>query len=259
MLGILYALVIIIASAVGAVSGMGGGVLIKPIFDSLQAHSIEEISFYASVAVFVMSIVSTYRQVKAGQRIQVKIVLPIAGGAILGGYLGNYVFQLLLAWFRPIHYVTIVQIILTLMTLVFALWASRHKAIAYQLLDLPYYLLCGCLLGFLASFLGIGGGPINVSLLILMFSFPIKQATVYSIAIIFFSQLSKLLTIYLTGTYQGIDLTLLYYIIPAAILGGLIGAKLSKVLSDRQVQQVFEIIIILVMLINIYNAWKLLA
>ena len=37
MIGIIYFIVIVLANTVGAVSGMGGGVLIKPIFDFLGA------------------------------------------------------------------------------------------------------------------------------------------------------------------------------------------------------------------------------
>ena len=62
MIGLIYFLVIVLANAVGAVSGMGGGVLIKPIFDFIGAHSVAAISFYSATAVFTMSIVSTARQ-----------------------------------------------------------------------------------------------------------------------------------------------------------------------------------------------------
>ncbi|MBM9833743.1 sulfite exporter TauE/SafE family protein, partial [Enterococcus faecalis] len=52
MIGLIYFLVIVLANAVGAVSGMGGGVLIKPIFDFIGAHSVAAISFYSATAVF---------------------------------------------------------------------------------------------------------------------------------------------------------------------------------------------------------------
>lgn len=257
MIGIWYALVIVLASAVGAVSGMGGGVLIKPIFDTIGAHPITQIGFFSSVAVFVMSIVSTWRQVKSGNRIKTGILLPIAGGAILGGLVGNGVFNWFVSWFSTPGQVTLIQIILTLLTLIFALWASKNPDLSFDLNSFIYYILCGFILGFLASFLGIGGGPINVSLLMLMFAFPIKQATVYSIGIIFFSQLAKLLSIALSGAYLTFDLPILWYVVPAAIVGGLLGAKLSNILSQKQVQVLFQVIILVVMLINIYNAWRL--
>lgn len=89
-------------------------------------------------------------------------------------------------------------------------------------------------LGFLASFLGIGGGPVNVSLLMLMFALPIKEATLYSLSTIFFSQLAKLVTIALTSSFMRFDLSMLFYVIPAAVIGGLWGARFSRVLSPKK-------------------------
>ena len=45
---------------------------------------------------------------------------------------------------------------------------------------------------------------------------------------------------------------------PAAIIGGLLGGKLSHVLSEDSVMQVFQVVIISVLLINCYNGFKLL-
>ena len=69
-------------------------------------------------------------------------------------------------------------------------------------------------LGSFSTFLGIGGGPINVSLLIFCFGLTMKDATVYSIITIFFSQLAKLVEIGLSEGYQAYDLTFLWVIIP---------------------------------------------
>lgn len=111
---------------------------------------------------------------------------------------------------------------------------------------------------FLASLLGIGGGPINVSVLMLLFSLPIKEATVYSICTIFFSQFAKLITIALTTGFGQYDLTVLWFVVPAAIIGGSLGAKLSNVLSPNKVTVVFQGVILLVLLINLYNGYRLL-
>ena len=44
MIGLIYFVVIVLANTVGAISGMGGGVLIKPILDLIGAHSVAGIS-----------------------------------------------------------------------------------------------------------------------------------------------------------------------------------------------------------------------
>lgn len=116
----------------------------------------------------------------------------------------------------------------------------------------------GGVLGFLASFLGIGGGPVNVSLLMLMFALPIKEATLYSLSTIFFSQLAKLVTIALTSSFMRFDLSMLFYVIPAAVIGGLWGARFSRVLSPKKVTFIFQVIVLVVLLINLYNAFVIL-
>ncbi len=108
-------------------------------------------------------------------------------------------------------------------TLIFAFMYTKYNWKNFQFTHVIWYFSCGLILGFLASLLGIGGGPINVSLLMLLFSISIKDATVYSICTILFSQFAKLLTIALTTGFSRYDLTILWFVIPAAIIGGLLG------------------------------------
>lgn len=257
MVGIIYFLVIIIANTLGAISGMGGGVLIKPIFDFIGAHSVEAISFYSSVAVFTMSIASTTKQLRREEKFNWSIILGVSLGAIIGGILGNSVFELLFKLLKNESIVQLIQIILTIVSLLFAYFYSKFDWKNFNLNHVAWYVLCGLMLGFSASLLGIGGGPINVSLLILMFSLPIKDATVYSIFMIFFSQSSKIICILISGRYLEFDLTVLIYIIPAAIIGGFLGAQLSNKMSPQMIEKVFQWVIIVVLLINSYNGFEL--
>lgn len=258
MIGIIYFIVIVLANTIGAIAGMGGGVIIKPVLDFIGAHSVAAISFYSTVAVFTMSIVSTSQQMKSGMEFNWAKIIWISIGALAGGGLGNTVFEFLLWGFNNASTVQLIQIIITILTLLFAFLYSKYEWISYDLNTVAWYVLCGLVLGFLASLLGIGGGPINVSLMMLMFAMPIKEATVYSICTIFFSQLSKLVTIWLSTGFQRYDLTVLLYIIPAAIVGGLLGAKSSKILPPQKVTFVFQCVVIVVFIINIYNGWVLL-
>lgn len=256
MIGILYFIVIVFANTIGAISGMGGGVLIKPIFDLIHVHSVAAISFYSSVAVLTMSVVSTSKQLKNGIQIKWPFAIQVSLGAIVGGFLGNIVFEKILNVFPDGSEVQLVQIVLTIITLVFSYLYSKKIWRNFHYQSLPLVVGSGLLLGFLASLLGIGGGPINVALLMLLFNIPIKQATVYSIVTIFFSQLTKVSTILLTGDMSRYDLNMLYYIIPAAILGGFLGSFISRKITDERVNQVYQWVIIIVLLINIYNGWQ---
>ena len=258
MIYFLYFFVIIFANTLGAISGMGGGVIIKPLFDLIGAHSVAAVSFYSSVAVFTMSIVSTTKQIKQGISLKFSLVLWISLGALLGGVIGNMVFESLYFIVPNESYVQLIQIVLTVITLIFAFCASRFNWSSFGLRHVLWYLFCGLILGFFASLLGIGGGPINVALLMLFFGMPIKEATVYSICTIFFSQLSKLATITLTTGLARYDVTMLYAIIPAAILGGFLGAYFSHLLSPKKVTSVFQFVILVVLAINLYNGYVIL-
>jgi uncharacterized membrane protein YfcA len=106
-----------------------------------------------------------------------------------------------------------------------------------------------------STFLGIGGGPINVACLIFFFGIEIKAATVYSIITIFFSQLAKLVTIGLTSGFGTFDLSFLIVIIPAALAGGYLGGIFSKKLSTEWVARFYNIVVFLVIMLNLYNLW----
>lgn len=257
LIGILYFFIIVIANTIGAISGMGGGVIIKPVFDLIGVHPVAAISFYAAVAVFVMALVSTYRQVKNGIQIDWRLAGWVSLGAIVGGVAGNSTLDWLLRFFASDEQAKLVQIVLTILSLLFAFLYTRYQWKSFSMHQVQWYLLCGLTLGFLASLLGIGGGPINVSLLVLMFSFPMKEATVYSICTIFFSQFAKLVSIALTTGFAVFDLSLLLYIVPAAVVGGFLGAHVSGVISANKVTTVFQSVIIVVILINLYNGLML--
>ncbi|MDT2830480.1 sulfite exporter TauE/SafE family protein [Vagococcus carniphilus] len=255
--GIIYFIVIVIANTIGAISGMGGGVLIKPIFDLIDSHSVAEISFYSSSAVLTMAIVSSYKQVKSGVRIDWSFAIQISFGSILGGILGNKLFEKILSFYPQGREVQLLQILLTILTLLLSFFYSKGYWKNFEVKQFYWKVISGLLLGFLASLLGIGGGPINVALLMFLFNIPIKLATVYSILTILLSQFSKVVTILLTANLEGYDLNILFFIIPAAIIGGFLGAYLSKRMPEKKVNTLFQVVIISVLLLNIYNAFKI--
>ena len=89
MLYLIYALVIIVATSLGAVAGLGGGVIIKPLLDLVGAHDAATINIYSSVAVFVMCCMSLSKQLRAGFQFDKKMVLCVSLGSLLGGVLAT--------------------------------------------------------------------------------------------------------------------------------------------------------------------------
>ena len=251
--GILYFLIVIFSNALGSLSGMGGGIIIKPIFDLVSVHTIVEITFYSSVAVFTMAVVSVWRQLSNGLKIDLKVAIATSIGAFFGGVIGNVILNQLIFVIKNPDLVLLIQIVLTIITLIISSLYIKYQWRQYQITSVFWYLMTGVLLGVLGSLLGIGGGPINVTLLIFMFAIPVKEATVYSIIIILVSQFSKLTSVFFTTGFQEFDLNILYFIIPAAIGGGFLGARLSNIFSSEKVSKVFQYTIGLIIALNIYN------
>ena len=113
--------------------------------------------------------------------------------------------------------------------------------------------VAGFLLGALAVFLGIGGGPLNVAALSLLFSLGAKEGAVYSLAIIFFSQLSKLVLSATSGALWAVDLTFVPFVVIPAIAGGFIGTHFNRKLSEEGVRQIYVFVMALLPLISLYN------
>ena len=97
----IYCIVIFIATVIGAIVGMGGGVIIKPVLDLIGVHSVEVVGFISTCAVFAMSISSSIKHIKAKTKTDPKIVLLVSAGSIIGGIVGNEIFDFAFAMLNP--------------------------------------------------------------------------------------------------------------------------------------------------------------
>lgn len=249
MVGLTYFIVIVLASIVGAIVGLGGGVIIRPIFDALGYHNVLNIGFFTSSSIVTMALVSTWRKVKAGMQVDVKLVLFIAFGAIAGGSIGNLILEHVVYTLGGTT-ANQAQTVLTIIVLFFSIFATdiKHR---FSINSNLVCLLLGVLLGCISTFLGIGGGPVNVPLMIIFFSMPMKDATTYSIIIIFFAHMSRLITLG-TGGHE-LEFEMLPFVIVAAAIGGIIGTKVSGILSDNHVKIVYKATLVAIIIMNITN------
>lgn len=114
----------------------------------------------------------------------------------------------------------------------------------------------GIVLGILSSFLGIGGGPINLVVLFYFFSMETKQAAMYSIYVIMFSQISSLLSTLLKGNTPPFEPQILILMIACGVLGGLAGSRINKKIENRTVDKLFMGLMGVIICINIYNIFR---
>lgn len=251
----IYFMIVLAATTAGAMTGMGGGVIIKPALDVLKDYDVTTIGVLSSISVFTMAMVSVIKQIQQKAKIQYDIAIPLALGSIAGGIAGERILAGIVSRLHANELVLVVQnILLALLIIgVFFYMLNKSKIRSLGVTNPILVLAVGLFLGLISSFLGIGGGPINVALLIYVFSFDTKTAAVCSIITILFAQISKLSSLLIGGKMAALDLSMLLPMVSAAVLGGLMGSKLNKRLPEKTVVIAFNGVQIMVFCICIYN------
>lgn len=255
MLALLYFFIALICTFAGAITGMGGGVVIKPVLDLLGDFDSSSIGALSSITVLAMSLTTFARQVGKKRNTSIVKLLALGISSAGGGVLGQYIFDIMIKNSANGHTVKIIQnsILLFLIVCIFFYMLFREKIKPLHLQNICFYLLVGLLLGVISSFLGIGGGPMNVAILMLLFAMEIKEATFASIVTIMFAQIAKVVTILASGGFGGYDLTMLPYMCVAGVLGGLIGSFVGKKISNKVTAVAFNLMQLAVMVICIVN------
>ena len=256
---VIFFLVALGASAVGAVCGIGGGVIIKPVLDLLHLETVSAISFLSGCTVLTMSCYSVGKSLLAGEkRVSLDIGTPLAAGAAAGGLLGNQLFSLVRALSDTPDRVGAVQAAclaaVTVGTLLYTL--NKARIPTHQLRNKWACAAIGLALGCMSSFLGIGGGPINLVVLYFFFSMDTKTAAANSLYIIFFSQLCSLLTTLVTSSVPDFRWTVLALMAAGGLGGGVLGRRLNQRMSGAAVERLFVLLMAVIICISLFNAWR---
>jgi len=258
---IIYFFIFLLSCTLGSIIGIGGSLIIRPTLDWVGYHSVGNIAFLTSAANICMASVSIYKKTKDGSKIEFMKVGLVCIGSLIGGMIGDQLLRVPAVIFGD-NTMQIAQTTATILFLGLGIYFTEKCKLRYDVKNKLLYVPLGIILGLVAVFLGIGGGPLNVPVFMILFSLPVKQATNYSLAIMIFSHSSRLITMCFTGTAFGFmefDLIFLPLIIPAAVLGGIIGAKLSKKMSDHFVKRTFSIAMCMIIAINIINLIRFLS
>ena len=249
----IYFLTAIGATILGAMVGLGGGVIIKPMLDLIGYHDLATIGMLSTFTVFSMAIVAILRRLKEGYKFNYSIVALFAVGSILGGNIGTTLFNQVLSLVATQDTLLAFQSLLLALLLSMVIVLPKLKIKVSPIKNKFGIVIVGFILGVIAAFLGIGGGPINVVILVIIFGMDNKEAAVYSIFIILFSQFSKIFSTAVTMGFSSYDLQALWVMIPAGIAGGLIGSKLNKLLDTFTIARVFNIVVFLLIILNLFN------
>ena len=242
---------------VAAIVGLGGGVFIRPILDAVGYHDFNNIQFLSSSAIIVMAIVSTAKRMKDGTRIDMPLAILISIGAIIGGFFGDWILDYLQDVMGSERSVQFAQTITTMVTLSLVILLTIKSDKRYELKSKAIPPMMGFGMGILAVFLGIGGGPFNVPMFMIFLGLTPKNATAYSLVVIFFTHTTRMVrTGFTSNFFAEYDTSVLPFVIAAAAIGGLIGAKFNKLMSDETVKKMFIASLAVVIMLNLFNSLR---
>lgn len=253
---IIFFLVCFFASIIGAVCGIGGGVIIKPVLDTFGILSVSAINFLSGCTVLAMTSYSVLKNKISGvSQIAFETSFPLAVGAAIGGVAGKQLFSLILEQSGEQKVIGAIQagclLSVTAGTLLYTILKEKIKAKSIR--NPMFCFLLGALLGTLSAFLGIGGGPINLVVLYYFFSMSTKVAVENSLYIILFSQITSLLCTFFSGKVPKVSAGLVLLMAVGGVLGGIVGRAWNKKLSECKVDQLFILLMIVLIFINGYN------
>lgn len=250
-------LVSFFSSIIGAICGIGGGVIIKPVMDAVTEYSAATVSFLSGITVLCMTSYSIGRNlISHNSQVRLKIATLLGIGAAAGGVAGKILFEMIKQSFGDGHTLGAIQAItlfaVTLGTLLYSLFKKKIKT--KNVLNPAFMILIGILLGMMSSFLGIGGGPINLVVLYYLFSMETKEAAQNSLYIIFISQIAGTIYSFISGSIPAnIPLDLLLFMAAGGIAGGIVGRMINHRISSRVVERLFIGLQIVICGICLYN------
>ncbi len=255
-------LVSFLASVAGAVCGIGGGVIIKPLFDLCQLADVSAASFLSGCTVLCMSCYSVARSLLGGDHtVDLEAGTPLALGAAVGGIAGKQLFSLIRdASPAPGLAGGIQAACLAAITAGTLLYTLKKAHIRTRRLRGAFpCAAAGLALGVMSSFLGIGGGPVNLVVLHYFFGMQAKTAAANSLYIILFSQSASLLATLLTHTVPAFAWQMLLLMAVGGIGGGVAGRAVGRRLDDRAVDVLFLWLMVVIIAASVYNCWRFFA
>lgn len=255
---LLYFVIAFIATLFGSLVGLGGGVIVKPALDILNQFDAATISALSSTTIFAMTIVSLSVNLKNGITID-KGLWWLAGGGVIGGYLGKMLFGYYLLAVGSDAVAKGIQAILLGLVMLLVLYLISRTFEPMRLSRPSTRILLGVVLGAISSFLGIGGGPLNVIFIAIFCGVDKKYAAFGSVFLIFASQGTKVLALLAQGQFHLFNLSALMGLIPGAIIGGYLGSLLYRRLSAEVIVNVFRIAIIILAIVNFAVAYRFLS
>ena len=220
----LYFLVALFASALGSVTGIGGGLIIRPAL-TVMGFDVGLATFTSAASVFVMSCFSIVARRVWKTDIEMSSLGLLAVGSIAGAFAGAYI----LSFLQPV--VVSLLFILFLMVIGALLIAKKHFSV--RNISNPWLKIgIGLVVGVTAGLFGIGGGLMLMIALMYLFGSKPKEAVVQSLFVAMLASAAALIQYVINGFA---DFSLLVYVLPGSILGSIFGLLVAKRMQENTV------------------------
>jgi uncharacterized membrane protein YfcA len=201
-----------------------------------------------------MTIVTLIKNRKLDIKLHPRISTLLAFGGILGGLAGKQLFDSVYRIYSTSTVSALQSAVLSIMVLGVLLFLIFKQSMSTYHIKHPVpIVIVGIFLGSIASFLGIGGGPINIALLYILFSMNSKEAALNSIFIIFLSQSASLIFTAARSLIPTFDPVHLVMMIAGGVSGALLGSFITRKVSLRGVDAIFGAVLIIILTMSSLN------
>ncbi|MEN9565056.1 MAG: hypothetical protein RLZZ69_252 [Cyanobacteriota bacterium] len=242
----------LIAGVLAGILGIGGGLIIVSLLIALNYPFPQAVATSTLVIIMNSSAGSFYNWRMGYLNLQRVIYLAIP--AIIFAPLGAYLTGEILEYVLLIIFASFMLINIALIQLKQRITAKQHESTKTNKLNpITSRLITGGLAGFLAGFLGIGGGVVMVPLQMLLLNEDIKTSVRTSLGVIVAATISSCIfhivkgnVLFVPGLILGIS----------GMVGSQAGTRLLPNLSNSLVSKLFSLFLIAMALFNFWKAWN---
>lgn len=247
-----------VTAFVGSLIGLGGGVILIPSllflyhYTDMFAWATPQTIVGISLMVMVVTALSSSMAYLKKGRIDYKTGLLFLVGSIPGGIIGSWLNQYISADHFSLYF-GLLMVALSLLFLIKRKPKSsqgKHTR-TFRIGDQTYHysvsfwaaFVLSLIVGALSGMFGIGGGSIMVPAMILLFGIPAHIATATSMFMIFFISLITVSS----HIYLGhMNWQFVFFFIPGAWVGGMIGAKTNQLLKGNTLEWILRILLVII-------------
>ncbi len=251
-MSVIYFFIALVSCLIAGICGIGGGVIMKPIISFLGYYdtiSINYLTVTTLLVVYISSIVSSWIK---GVKVEFNTIGYLPIGTILGGALGKIF--LLYSGSDIALLQSICLAIINMCVLLYLVFKNRINTVFIR--NTFFIIFLGFVLGTIASFLGIGGGPIYIVALHYFYSMQSKDIIKNSMLLIFLSHTTSLIITLVTNSIPDVENSILLFMCIGGVIGGFVGRKITQRTSERVDERLLIIVIFGLLMLggfNIYN------